>query len=55
MKSLITILLVTVFLASKNAAAGEVQTLTSTNFQEALNDPANGIWLLKFYAPWCSQ
>lgn len=45
MKSLISIL-VTVLLLSKNAAAGEVhstvQTLTNTDFQEALNDPANG-------------
>ena len=45
MKSLISIL-VTLLLVSKNAAAGEVhstvQTLTNTDFQEALNDPANG-------------
>ena len=26
-----------------------VQTLTKETFDEALNDPANGIWLLKFY------
>lgn len=26
-----------------------VQTLTTENFDEALNDPANGLWLLKFY------
>ena len=26
-----------------------VQVLTETNFDEALNDPANGLWLLKFY------
>jgi hypothetical protein len=26
-----------------------VQTLTKHNFDEALNDPANGLWLLKFY------
>lgn len=32
-----------------------VQTLTTENFDEALNDPANGLWLLKFYAPWCSH
>jgi len=32
-----------------------VQTLTKENFDEALNDPANGLWLLKFYAPWCSH
>jgi hypothetical protein len=26
-----------------------VQTLTEDNFDAALNDPANGLWLLKFY------
>ncbi len=26
-----------------------VQTLTKDNFDAALNDPANGLWLLKFY------
>lgn len=26
-----------------------VQTLTKENFEKALNDPANGLWLLKFY------
>ncbi len=29
-----------------------VQTLTGTTFDTALNDPANGLWFLKFYAPW---
>jgi protein disulfide-isomerase-like protein len=32
-----------------------VQTLTADNFQEALEDPANGLWLLKFWAPWCGH
>jgi hypothetical protein len=26
-----------------------VQVLTCDNFDEALKDPANGLWLLKFY------
>jgi hypothetical protein len=26
-----------------------VQTLNKHNFDQALNDPANGLWLLKFY------
>jgi hypothetical protein len=26
-----------------------VQTLTTKNFNQALEDPANGLWLLKFY------
>lgn len=32
-----------------------VQTLTTHNFQRALEDPANGLWFLKFYAPWCGH
>lgn len=32
-----------------------VQILTEDNVDEALNDPANGLWLLKFYAPWCGH
>lgn len=32
-----------------------VQTLTALNFQRALEDPANGLWFLKFYAPWCGH
>ena len=26
-----------------------VQILTEANFDDAINDPANGLWLLKFY------
>jgi len=32
-----------------------VQTLNADTFRPALNDPANGLWLLKFYAPWCGH
>jgi len=32
-----------------------VQILTEDNVDDALNDPANGLWLLKFYAPWCGH
>jgi protein disulfide-isomerase-like protein len=32
-----------------------VITLTATNFDEHIKDPANGLWLLKFYAPWCGH
>ena len=28
--------------------------LTQATFEAALNDPANPVWLLKFYAPWVS-
>ena len=38
---------------SKSTVTGKphstVQDLTEDNFDEALNDPANGLWLLKFY------
>jgi hypothetical protein len=26
--------------------------LTSSNFDDYIQDPANGLWLLDFYAPW---
>jgi protein disulfide-isomerase-like protein len=29
--------------------------LTVETFQAALEDPANPVWLLKFYAPWCGH
>lgn len=29
-----------------------VINLKNDNFDDHLNDPANGLWLLKFYAPW---
>ena len=29
-----------------------VVKLNESNFDDHLNDPANGLWLLKFYAPW---
>jgi len=32
-----------------------VQTLKESNFDDALADPANGLWLIKFYAPWCGH
>ena len=32
-----------------------VQSLTKAVFRKAIQDPANGLWLLKFYAPWCSH
>lgn len=32
-----------------------VITLKEKNFDDHLNDPANGLWLLKFYAPWCGH
>jgi hypothetical protein len=32
--------------------AGNVVALGASNFRAALEDPANPIWLLKFYAPW---
>lgn len=32
-----------------------VQQLTDSSFDSALKDPANGLWFLKFYAPWCGH
>ena len=29
-----------------------VIVLNGKNFDDHLNDSANGLWLLKFYAPW---
>lgn len=34
---------------------GEVITLDRTTFNIAINDSANPVWLLKFYAPWCGH
>jgi len=32
-----------------------VVTLGNDSIDDALKDPANSIWLLKFYAPWCGH
>mmetsp|Transcript_28290 Transcript_28290/g.41056 ORF Transcript_28290/g.41056 Transcript_28290/m.41056 type:complete len:482 (+) Transcript_28290:104-1549(+) len=29
--------------------------LTDETFDSHMNDPANGLWFLKFYAPWCGH
>jgi hypothetical protein len=46
----------TLFLLAGTIGAGTphktVQVLTDINFESSINDPANGFWLLKFYAPW---
>mmetsp|Transcript_10443 Transcript_10443/g.11528 ORF Transcript_10443/g.11528 Transcript_10443/m.11528 type:complete len:532 (-) Transcript_10443:37-1632(-) len=42
--------------ATANKAHSTVQTLTADTFHDALNnDPANTLWMLKFYAPWCGH
>ena len=33
----------------------EVVTLDRSSFRQAIEDPANPRWLLKFYAPWCGH
>jgi len=33
----------------------KVINLTETNFETMITDPANGLWFLKFYAPWCGH
>ena len=55
---LTTFLLISAIIISAVQAAdigkphSTVITLKDNNFDEHLNDPANGLWLLKFYAPW---
>ena len=43
-------------LLSNGAQIGQphstVIKLKASNFDEHINDPSNGLWLLKFYAPW---
>ena len=34
---------------------GQVNDLTSANFESALSDPAVPLWFLDFYAPWCGH
>ena len=54
------ILLLAYFTAGAQAAEigkphSTVITLTAKTFDEHINDAANGLWLLKFYAPWCGH
>jgi len=50
------LLLAALCLSSSGAKIGQphstVIKLTASNFDEHINDPSNGLWLLKFYAPW---
>lgn len=36
-------------------AHSTVVTLTTSNFDDHISDAANGLWFLKFYAPWCGH
>ena len=54
------LLLLASFAAGNQAAEigqphSTVITLTTKTFQKHIDDPANGLWLLKFYAPWCGH
>lgn len=42
-------------IVSCNKVHSTVQELTEANFDSALEDPANSLWFLKFYAPWCGH
>ncbi|KAL3793157.1 hypothetical protein HJC23_005659 [Cyclotella cryptica] len=56
---LLLVFLSTVFIGVHAAEIGKphstVIALTGKTFDEHINDPANGLWLLKFYAPWCGH
>ena len=41
--------------SSASDARSAVVDLTASTFDAALADPANDLWLLKFYAPWCGH
>jgi protein disulfide-isomerase-like protein len=57
------VLLVSIGASSFSSATGfetgsphsSVQTLTEETFPKAIQDSANSLWLLKFYAPWCGH
>lgn len=49
------LLISSLLVSAKAEAHSSVQDLTTENFDTALADPANGFWLLKFYAPWCGH
>ena len=53
--SLLVVFLSTVSVSAAGTPHSSVQTLTKSNFREAIQDPANGLWILKFYAPWCGH
>ncbi|KAL7538139.1 hypothetical protein ACHAWF_006007 [Thalassiosira exigua] len=41
--------------ASMGVPHSTVVKLHEKNFDVQLSDPANGLWLIKFYAPWCGH
>jgi len=53
---MLLVFLSAVFVGIQAAEIGKphstVIALTGKTFDEHINDPANGLWLLKFYAPW---
>mmetsp|Transcript_35325 Transcript_35325/g.63639 ORF Transcript_35325/g.63639 Transcript_35325/m.63639 type:complete len:466 (+) Transcript_35325:259-1656(+) len=62
MRSLICSLVIPISLLGTIVRTAEIGKPHSTviilkekNFDDHLNDPANGLWLLKFYAPWCGH
>jgi hypothetical protein len=55
MQSILTLLTLSLAATGVNAYGTphtSVVELTTSNFQTMLEDPANGLFLLKFYAPW---
>jgi protein disulfide-isomerase-like protein len=53
--SLLAVALVGIQAAEIGRPHSTVITLTANTFDDHINDPANGLWLLKFYAPWCGH
>jgi hypothetical protein len=46
------LLLLAPFVAAYGTPHDSVMVMTAQNFSSMLEDPANGLFLIKFFAPW---